>query len=271
MRIAISHTTRYRFDAPARYGVQRLRLRPRQCAVQDVLEWQMAIDGAVIEATYDDHNGNATTLVSFGNDAEEVAITTNALVEVKDTAGMVGPHAGFMPLWLFTNQTALTRPGAKLKALAREFPLDEAKALDTLHALSRAVGEAVVYEKGVTDATTTAEQALELGKGVCQDHAHVFIGAARLLGVPARYVSGYLLMDGGTAQDAGHAWAEAHIPGLGWVGFDPSNEICPDSRYVRVALGADYAEAAPVTSLVPGGGSAGLSVALDVAQQLMAQ
>jgi transglutaminase-like putative cysteine protease len=186
--------------------------------VQDVLEWQMAVDGAVIEAAYDDHNGNATTLISFGNDVEEVAVTTSALVEVRDTAGMVGPHAGFMPLWLFTNQTALTKPGPKLKALARDFPLSMCS---TLHALSRAVGEVVTYEKGVTDVTTTAEQALELGKGVCQDHAHVFIGAARLLGVPARYVSGYLLMDASTAQDAGHAWAEAHVPGLGWVGFDP--------------------------------------------------
>jgi transglutaminase-like putative cysteine protease len=271
MRIAISHTTRYRFETPARYGVQRLRLRPRECAVQSVVDWQMTVEGAVIEAAYDDHNGNATSLISFGNDVEEVVITTNATVEVRDAAGVVGPHSGFMPLWLFNNPTALTKPGPKMRELAARFKLGGGADLEVLHDLSRAVRGEVVYEAGHTDVTSTAEQALELGHGVCQDHAHVFIGAARLLGLPARYVSGYLLLDTGTAQDAGHAWAEVHVPGLGWVGFDPSNEICPDSRYVRVAVGTDYAEAAPVTSLTQGAGATGLSVALDVAQQLMAQ
>lgn len=271
MRIAISHTTRYRFDTPARYGVQRLRLRPRDCAVQSVLEWDLTVDGAVVEAVYDDHNGNATSLISFGNGVEEVVITAHALVEVRDAAGVVGPHTGFMPLWLFRNPTALTKPGPKMRDLAKRFTLGAQADVEVLHALSAAVKEAVAYETGQTAVTTTGEQALEIGRGVCQDHAHVFIGAARLLGLPARYVSGHLLLDAGTAQDAGHAWAEVHVPGLGWVGFDPSNEICPDSRYVRVAVGADYAEAAPVTSLTQGAGASGLSVSLDVAQQLMAQ
>jgi transglutaminase-like putative cysteine protease len=271
MRIAISHTTCYRFEAPVRYGVQRLRLRPRDCAVQSVLEWTMTVEGAVIETAYDDHNGNNTTLITLMNGVNEVAITTHALVEVSDTHGVVGPHAGYMPLWLFTNPTPLTQPGPRLRALASGFKLGEGKDLEVLHALVSAVKEAVVYEKGHTQAITTAEQALEIGKGVCQDHAHVFIAAARLLGLPARYVSGYLLLDETTAQDAGHAWAEAHVPGLGWVGFDPSNEICPDARYVRVAVGADYAEAAPVTSLTQGGDASDMSVALEVAQQVMAQ
>jgi transglutaminase-like putative cysteine protease len=271
MRIAISHTTRYQFDAPVRYGVQRLRLRPRDCAVQTVVEWAMTVEGAVIETAYDDHNGNNTTLITVGQGVSEVVITAHALVDVRDTHGVVGPHAGFMPLWLFAKETPLTKAGPLVRALAGRFKLEGAGDIEVLHELSAAVKEAVVYEKDVTDATTTAEQALELGKGVCQDHAHVFIAAARVLGLPARYVSGYLLLDEGTAQDAGHAWAEAHVPGLGWVGFDPSNEICPDARYVRVAVGADYAEAAPVTSLTQGAGASGMSVALDVAQHLMAQ
>lgn len=271
MRIAISHTTRYRFEAPVRYGVQRLRLRPRDCAVQSVLEWTMSVEGAVIESAYDDHNGNSTTLITLMSGAEEVVITAHALVEVQDNHGMVGQHAGYMPLWLFTNPTPLTKPGPKLRALASRFKLGAGKDLEVLHALVSAVKEAVVYEKGQTSAATPAEQALEIGKGVCQDHAHVFIGAARLLGLPARYVSGYLLLDGTTAQEAGHAWAEAHVPGLGWVGFDPSNEICPDARYVRVAVGTDYAEAAPVTSLTQGVDASEMTVALEVAQQMMAQ
>jgi transglutaminase-like putative cysteine protease len=157
-----------------------------------------------------------------------------------------------------------------MRELASRFTLGAGADLEVLHELSHAVHGAVAYEKGHTDAATTGEQALELGRGVCQDHAHVFIGAARLLGVPARYVSGYLLMDTGTAQDAGHAWAEVHVPGLGWVGFDPSNEICPDSRYVRVAVGAIMPRPRP-SPACPRAGATGLSVALDVAQQLMAQ
>ena len=139
--------------------------------------------------------------------------------------------------------------------------------LPALHALSEAVLEAVAYESGRTDASTSAEAALAAGHGVCQDHAHIFIGAARMLGVPARYVSGYLLMDGMIDQQAGHAWAEAHVAGLGWVGFDVSNAICPDARYVRVAVGADYGDAAPITGVTLGHGAAELTVEVSVAQQ----
>jgi transglutaminase-like putative cysteine protease len=131
--------------------------------------------------------------------------------------------------------------------------------------------DAVAYETGHTDAATTAEDALAKGKGVCQDHAHLFIGAARLLGVPARYVSGYLMMNDRTDQDAGHAWAEAHVDGLGWVGFDVSNGIGPDARYVRVASGRDYAEAAPVTGISWGESGSTLSVSLAVEQQSVQQ
>jgi len=185
---------------------------------------------------------------------------------------VVGPQTGFMPLWLFLKPTPLTTPGPRVRALASRFKLGGVGSdIEVLHELSHAVRAAVAYETGQTTVATNAEQALEIGKGVCQDHAHVFIAAARLLGLPARYVSGYLLLDEGTVQQAGHAWAEAHVPGLGWVGFDPSNEICPDNRYVRVAVGADYTEAAPVTSLTQGGDAGAMSVALDVAQQVMAQ
>jgi transglutaminase-like putative cysteine protease len=97
---------------------------------------------------------------------------------------------------------------------------------------------------------TTAEAALTAGRGVCQDQAHVFIAGARALGIPARYVSGYLLIDGREEQEAGHGWAEGFVDGLGWIGFDIANEICPDDRYVRVASGRDYRDAAPVKGLV---------------------
>ncbi|MBL3567627.1 transglutaminase family protein, partial [Rhodovulum sulfidophilum] len=138
--------------------------------------------------------------------------------------------------------------------------------LDRLHALLRVVHGAVGYEIGVSRPDWTAEEALAAGKGVCQDHAHVFVACAREMGFPARYVSGYLMTDG-VQYEASHAWAEAHVEGLGWVGFDVSNEMSPDGRYVRVATGLDYAEAAPVTGSRMGGSGEALSVEIEVAQQ----
>ena len=128
----------------------------------------------------------------------------------------------------------------------------------------------------VTHSATTAEEAVGHAAGVCQDHAHVFIGAARAHGIPARYVSGYLMMDDRIEQEATHAWAEAHVEGLGWVGFDVSNGISPDPRYVRVATGSDYRDAAPVTGISFGGTAdevltVGLTVEAQPASQSQSQ
>ena len=101
---------------------------------------------------------------------------------------------------------------------------------------------------------------------MCQDHAHIFLSAARLLGHPARYVSGYLMMQDRVDQDATHAWAEVHFDALGWVGFDVSNRISPDSRYVRVATGLDYREAAPIYGMRHGDSDEALSVTVQVEQ-----
>ena len=114
---------------------------------------------------------------------------------------------------------------------------------------------------------TTAEEAVANGKGVCQDHAHIFIAAARAADIPARYVSGYLMMNDRVEQDATHAWAEAHIDGLGWVGFDIANGISPDPRYVRVATGRDYRDAAPVTGISFGQSKQLLTVNVEVEEQ----
>ena len=271
MRIVIRHVTHYRYDRPATHGLQRLRLTPRACATQNILEWGMEISGARVEAQYEDHNHNSVTLISFGGEGHEIEVIASGVVETIDCAGVIGRHTGFMPLWALLAPTDLTRPGVQLRRLAGRFAGDKGDPLAMLHQLSDAVKQAVTYETGRTDASTTAEAALCAGHGVCQDHAHIFIGAARLLGIPARYVSGYLLMEGQTEQMAGHAWAEAHVEGLGWVGFDVSNAISPDERYVRLAVGADYRDAAPITGIALGYGeshlSAELSVELSVAQQ----
>jgi len=271
VRIAISHTTHYEFPAPVMHGLQRLRLMPKTTHGQRVLDWTMTLDGARDEADYEDQHRNHVSLISIDSGARAVTVTIDGMVETCDNTGVVGAHAGHMPLWAFMNQTALTRPGTRLRQLVAGLDADRSDRVSTLHALSAAVREAVCYEAGHTHAMTTAEEALAAQRGVCQDHAHVFIGAARMLGVPARYVSGYLLLNDRIDQDAGHAWAEAHVEGLGWVGFDVSNGISPDEHYVRVATGCDYREAAPVTGIALGGGQAELHVRLAVAQQTAEQ
>jgi transglutaminase-like putative cysteine protease len=269
MRIAISHTTRYRFDTPARYGVQRLRMRPRDCAVQSVLDWQLTVEGAVIEAAYDDHNGNATTLISWAMMWRRWSSPPMPASRCAMRQGLWGRMRASCRCGISPTH-ALTKPGPKMRELASRFTLGAGADLEVLHELSHAVHGAVAYEKGHTDAATTGEQALELGRGVCQDHAHVFIGAARLLGVPARYVSGYLMMDTGTAQDAGHAWAEAMCRALaGWASI-PRTRSAPTAA-MSASPSASIMPRPRPSPACPRAGATGLSVALDVAQQLMAQ
>jgi len=271
MQLFIRHTTHYRFDEPVAYGLQQLRLKPRSGPGQSVIDWQMTLNGAEVGVEYEDQNGNRTTLASAIPGTTEITITCSGQIETKDCSGIAGPHSGFMPLWLFRNQTTLTEPGPKMRALVASIRAEMPDPLAMLHHLSGAVLAAVRYETGHTNAATRAEQALAVGHGVCQDHAHIFIGCARLLGIPARYASGYLMMNDNIDQEAGHAWAEAHVDGLGWVGFDVSNGICPDQRYVRVATGRDYRDAAPVTGISFGAGESVLKVSLAVEQQLCQQ
>lgn len=271
MRLSIRHTTRYRFQEPVVHGVQRLRLTPKETQGQKILDWTMEYEGAREELSYDDQNFNHVTLISLIEGAREVVVSCKGTVQTEDQAGVIGQHAGHLPLWAFLSVTPLTTPGPRIKQLIASVERSEDGMVDTLHRLSAVIRDAVDYESGTTQVTTTAEQAVENGSAVCQDHAHIFIAAARSLDIPARYVSGYLMMDDRVEQEATHAWAEAYVQGLGWVGFDISNQISPDPRYVRVATGRDYRDAAPITGVSFGGVSEDLEVDLEVEQQTVDQ
>ncbi|MCB2049015.1 MAG: transglutaminase family protein [Novosphingobium sp.] len=264
MRLAVTHTTAYTFSGPVSHGLQRLRLKPKDTHGQIIREWDMTIEGARVEVEYEDHHHNFTTLVSLLPGVGQTSVTCKGLVDTADTNGIIGHHTGHMPLWSFLRATPLTRAGLRVRALVASVDEDREDPLKFLHALSQTVQEAIEYKAGATDVNTSAEQALMAGQGVCQDHAQIFISAGRLIGVPMRYVGGYLLMDDREEQDAGHGWAEAHLEGLGWVGFDVSNGISPDERYVRVATGCDYREAAPVTGIAANAGEIGLAVNVTV-------
>jgi transglutaminase-like putative cysteine protease len=139
--------------------------------------------------------------------------------------------------------------------------------IDRMHVLMNAVRDKVDYAIGVTNAHTSAAEALSDGQSVCQDHAHIFISAARVMGVPARYVNGYFLTETDEPSEAHHAWAEAYIEGLGWLGFDPANRICPTDHYVRLACGLDAGSAAPIRGTRRGGTDEVLDVLVEVQQQ----
>ncbi|MXU64335.1 transglutaminase family protein [Rhodobacteraceae bacterium KN286] len=265
MQLRIRHVTRYDFDAPVPFGLQQLRKTPKSFRNQKVLEWTTEVTGGRKELAFEDCHRNTVELVSFEPNTDHVELVSSGIVEIADTSGIVGPHEGAVPLWLFDRETDRTAAGAGVKALLRDLP--EGETLDRLHALSHLIHEAVTYETGASDPDWTAEDALKAGRGVCQDHAHVFISAARALGCPARYVSGYLMMNDREVQEATHAWAETHVDGIGWVGFDVSNGISPDARYVRVATGLDYGEAAPIIGSRTGTAGEDLSVRLEVSQQ----
>jgi transglutaminase-like putative cysteine protease len=265
MRFHIKHETRYDFDGPVPFGLQQLRKTPKSLRNQHIVSWDTIVTGGRKELSYEDYHGNIVELVSFEANTQSVTVMSEGIVEVDDVHGVVGRHYGLAPLWLFCRDTNRTRPAKGVSDLVKSLPRGEP--LEQMHALSAAIRQKVRYEVGSSHPDWGAEEAIAAGSGVCQDHAHIFVACARKLGLPARYVSGYLMMNETELQDATHAWAEVHLEGLGWVGFDVSNGICPDDRYVRVATGLDYAQAAPVIGNRIGTAGEQLTVQLQVAQQ----
>jgi transglutaminase-like putative cysteine protease len=262
MLIRIEHTTTYDYASPIFATTQYLRLTPSSDATQSVDNWKLVCpDAETFE--WQDAFGNICHTLRTVKPVARLAVTVKGLVRTYETNGVTGwdsehklTDALFLRETHFTGQTPVVRrfAGGYRDPVRRD-------ALDGLHALMRGIREAVAYERGATDVRTTATDAIEAGRGVCQDHAHVFCAAARSLGVPARYVSGYLAeeRDEETRAET-HAWAEALVPHLGWVSFDPSNGVSADENYVRVATGLDYADAGPVRGVRTGGGEETMEV-----------
>ncbi len=232
---------------------------------QTVLDWYLEIEGAEIQAGFEDEHGNTTKLVSLDPSSNKLVISSRGLIDVGEGASVSQSHKGRSPLWLYLRETPLTRSGEKIENLAHT--INGSNDVSHFHALSADILGSVTYVTGMTGASTTAEDAMTLGQGVCQDHAHIFISACRRAGHPARYISGYLHMDDRVDQDAMHAWAEVWIEDLGWTGFDISNGISPDNRYVRLAVGLDYNQAAPISGLTIGGAGESMKVDIQVQQQ----
>lgn len=264
MKLVIQHNTVYRYEAPVNYTIQYLHLTPRSATCQNILRWRVETPGQLREMT--DAYGNIMHVLVVDEPHKEIAIRVIGEVETVDTAGVVSGDGDLLPVGAYRGVTPLTQPDASLRALAEPLrPKFEKDRLDGLHDLSQRVAKAVKYRKGQTDAESTAAQALAQGSGVCQDQTHVFIAAARSLDVPARYVSGYVHVGSpDSGDDASHAWAEAWVDSLGWVGFDVANQICPTESHLRLAVGLDYLACAPVRGIRRGGGGEDLAVSVSV-------
>lgn len=267
MRLNVKHETHYRFTEPAKHSIQYLRLTPRQDPCQRVLSWSISAPGRL--TPWIDGFENECHVAMLDEEHDELQVVVEGVVETIDTVGVLPGKDGLPPL-IFARETPYTKAGAGVHELADGFRdrIEVDGPVATLHALTNEIENRVSYQSGITDVGSNAEQALSAGAGVCQDHAHVFIAASRVLGFPARYVSGYLLAgQGNDSHIASHAWAESHVDGLGWVSFDPTNRQSATDAYIRLAVGFDYASASPVRGLRIGGGAEEMSVKVTVEQQ----
>ncbi|HUH84783.1 MAG TPA: transglutaminase family protein [Stellaceae bacterium] len=263
MRLLVRHQTAYRYDVPIAAAIQTLRMAPRSYEGMTVLNWRVWSDTRRELPVFTDGYGNLTHTHSINRLHDSAAVFVEGEVETTPAHGVVRGTVEPLPPLFFLRRTPLTEPDAAIESLARNAA--RGPILKQLHALLGAVRDKVDYRPGTTDSATPAAAALAAGAGVCQDHAHVFIAAARAIGIPARYVGGYL-WTGIEAREyqASHAWAEAFVPDLGWVGFDPANRICPTEAYIRTSVGLDYWSAAPVRGVRRGVAEERLAVTVTV-------
>jgi transglutaminase-like putative cysteine protease len=258
MRIRIRHATSYTYDEPAYGVIQALRLTPANHEGQQVLSWRVDVDVDGVMRESQDAFGNVLHLFYADGAVNRLTVRVTGEVEVRETAGVVRSAPEPLAPNVFLRSTPLTEADAALGEWADG--IDDGDPLARLHLLMEQLQERLQFDTSATGVETSAATAFRQGHGVCQDYAHIFISAARRLGIPARYVSGHLSRPEIGEQKAAHAWAEAYIPELGWTGFDPTNGVCPDQTYLRVAVGLDYLDAAPLRGARRGGGQERLSV-----------
>jgi transglutaminase-like putative cysteine protease len=266
MRIRISHSIAYSYAEPVRQLRQVLRLTPRDHDGQHVMSWRIApnIDGR-LQAGQDPF-GNITHDFSAEGSIEDYTIEINGLVETIDLAGVVRGVTEKVPPDVFMRDTRLTQASEPLRALVDKAAGSGGSDLARLHALMETIHQELRCVPTGDHLGIGAAACAEAGEGIPQDIAHVFMASARLLGIPARYVSGYVAAsDSLPHADGAHAWAEAYLPDYGWIGFDAANGLCPIDTHVRVAAGLDYADAAPVRGARTGG--YGESLLVEVSAQ----
>lgn len=261
MRIRVDYSTVYEYAKPASNVLQLLRVQPAGNEGQHVVHWRIDSDCDGHLKSGEDAFGNITHMFYPDGQIQRLALHVTGEVDTQETHGVLTGTFEPLPAMAFLRQSELTRPDEALKALARQIDADDA--LASCHRLTGLLYDSMTFDADVTHSHSDAAHAFGIKAGVCQDYAHIFLSVARSIGIPARYVSGHLVRgDGLITQPAAHAWAEALIPDLGWVAFDPTNGMCATEAYLRVAIGLDYRDAAPIRGARRGGGTETMNVAV---------
>jgi transglutaminase-like putative cysteine protease len=266
MRLSISHKTTYNYVPPATRVIQVLRLTPRNHDGQYVVNWRIDVSADCRLDQHEDAFGNITHAFAAEGPLPELSLLVEGEVETRDANGLVRDAVERFPPSLFLRETELTACDAGIAAFAAAARQADGDTLQVLHRLLERLHDHMQLDADPTYVATKAAEAFALKHGICQDFAHIFITASRSLGIPARYVGGYFCREDETAQDAGHAWAEAFVPDLGWIAFDPTNGICATDAHARVAVGLDHLGAAPGRGMRYGGGTETLAVNIHVDQ-----
>lgn len=268
MRVLISHEAIYRYAQPVSGLIQLLRLTPRNHGGQYVVDWRIDASENCLLQQQEDAFGNITHVLSGEGAIEVLRIRVDGEVETHDTHGVVAGGVERFPPRLYLRETPLTQADPAISEFAREAQQAAGgNVLNTLHQLMERLHDRLEFDTGATGTGTAAAEAFAAKRCVCQDFAHVFIAAARQLEIPARFISGHFVRpDDKTAQRAGHAWAEAFVPDLGWVAFDAAYCICPTDAHVRVAMALDYLGAAPTRASAVGGSEQTVDITIRVSQ-----
>jgi transglutaminase-like putative cysteine protease len=271
-RLRASHRTEIRYRGLARESVNLVRLSPPTCRLQRVISAQITVFPETRVSTYLDCFGNTVCWFQLHQPHDRLVVEAHAEVEPVSPPRGEGPAAGgdgwdAMATEAYRETHAeflapsrVARWGAALSAFSDEVAFDAGRPDWWLRELEASLNQAIVYTPGATRVDTSIERVIEIRRGVCQDLAHVFIALARRRGIATRYVSGWLHEPGAGGPGESHAWAEAFVPTLGWVQYDPTHPE-PDLRnYVRVGVGRDYPDVPPLRGSYVGAPSEGMIV-----------
>ena len=268
MHYNIRHITRFDYETPVSESVMEARMQPRSDGAQRCVHFGLKTQPASRVLMYQDHQGNVVHHFNIPKRHGRLTVTAEALVDcapLPELPDRLKPGAWDRldtlttsgEFWDLLNPSQFTRRTSLLDALSRELRLDRGEdPLLTSRRLAAEIYARFDYSSETTEVDSPIDHALESRQGVCQDFAHIMIALVRPLGIPCRYVSGYLFQDGAAAmrssEGATHAWVEVFLPELGWVGIDPTNDVVASERHIRVAIGRDYADVPPTRGVYKG-------------------
>jgi len=279
MYYSIRHVTRFRYSAAISESVMEVRMQPRTEGPQRCLQFDLTITPRARAMSYRDDQGNTVHHFNIPGQHHRLVIAAQALVEMSESPALpdalqntawnqMDALVNADDYWDWLMPSTFARPTALLQTLAADLGATRrADPLTLLREINSGIFAAFTYKPQSTDVDSPIDEALQTRAGVCQDYAHIMIALVRELGIPCRYVSGYLFHSGTgdrSAADATHAWVEAYLPDLGWVGFDPTNNLLAGQRHIRTAVGRDYADVPPTRGVFKGRASTELSVAVAV-------